>query len=287
MGYLDDLLGNSSFTSTGPDPSLYTPGYFSSVKANNPTYYETIKQYDPIYKNQQIEEARARDAAATASSTSAAAASNPVAAAPAGPSQADSASAALGKLLAGFGGVAGGASFVPNTLDDPTIENIFGTQRGKAQDYLGNLLKRGVITTGGQAAGQAKLAGQEPGVRSKLNDVGNLLLEQERGKVRGIYNQGAAAAGSVGAGASFDPTPYVTNAQNDVSGFTSGLADAFSGQISGDLFDTSGLAGASGVPSSGQTNFDFDPYAGTGGKLNTGLNADKDEFKTRRNAAVF
>lgn len=261
----DAIFGGGSISGTGADPNTFTPGYWAYVKQNNPAYYDQLKEYDPAYKTEQANAAAAAAAAGTGAATSAAAAANPVA----GPTQADSASAALGQLLQSFGGVAGGGNFVPDTLDDSAISSVFGAKQGKAQDYINNLVKRGVVTPTGQKAGITALEGQAPRVRNQLNDVGRLLLEQERGKVRGIYNEGAAAAGSVGAGASFDPTPYSSRAQSSVSTFGSGLVDAIAGQVPGDLFDTSGLAGATGAPSSGQANLDFDPYAVSGGKLSS------------------
>jgi hypothetical protein len=285
MGILDDVLGGGGSTAAGADPRTFSAAYWDAIRPNA-AYYNTIKDFDPKYVAEQKAAADAAASTGVANATQAATASNPVQ----GPTQAESASEALGRLLSGFGGVAGGANFVPGTLDDPAIANIFGAQKTKAQDYINNLFKRGVVTSSGQQSGVAALSGQEPRVRSKLNDVGNLLLEQERGKVRGIYNEGASAAGSVpaGGGASFDPTPYVSRAQQDVGGFQGGLADAIAGSISGDLFDTSGLAGSSGAPSSGQASLDFDPYAGTGSKLNTGLDTGGSSTSTkRRSTAVF
>jgi hypothetical protein len=282
MSWLSEQADVNSSTVQSADPNTFSPAYFATVKANNPGYYEAnLKQYDPAYKAEQQAAADAALSTGTAVATQQAAAVNPV-------TQAQSATEALNKLLAGFGGVAGGASFVPGTLDDPAISNIFGAQKTKAQDYIGNLLKRGVVTQSGKDAGISALSTQEPGVRTKLNDIGNLLLEQERGKVRGIYNEGAQAAGGVAAGASFDPTPYVSRAQNDVSTFSSHLPDAIAAQVTGDLFDTSGLSGASGAPASGQTSLDLDPYAGAGGKLNTGLETSGGAAPPkRRSTAVF
>lgn len=280
----ENVTGDGSFTGTGADPNTFTPQYWTTVKSSNPTYYNSIKQYDPAFRAEQQAADAAAAGAATAGATGTAAASNPIAT---GPTQGESAATALNSLLQAFGGTAGGASFVPGTLDDSAISGVFNTQRGKAQDYIGNLLKRGVVTESGQKSGLASLSGQEPGVRSRLNDVGNLLLEQERGKVRGIYNEGAQAAGQVSAGGTFDPTPYSQRAQSDVSGFAGGLSDAIAASVGGDLFDTSGLSGSSGAPASGQTNLDLDPYAAPGGKLTTGLESGGAPATKRRSTAVF
>lgn len=280
----DTLFGGGGISGTGADPNTFTPGYWAYVKQNNPAYYDSLKEYDPAYKAEQSAAQQAAAAAATAGATQQAAAVNPVA----GPTQADTASAALGKLLQGFGGVAGGANFVPGSLDDSAIEGVFGAQRNKAQDYIGNLLKRGVVTPSGQTTALASLGTQEPGVRNKLNDVGNLLLEQERSKVRGIYNEGVQATGQLLAGSEFDPTPYVSRAQQSVGGFQGGLADAIAASAGGDLFDTSGLTSSAGAPASGQAQLDFDPYAGTGNKLTTGLESGGSSSSTkRRSTAVF
>lgn len=281
-----DFFNYEAKTPQASDPNKFSAGEWASIRAFDPDYYATVKGYDPVFRAEQQAAQEAANAASIASQTSAASQVNaPVV--PAGPTQEESASKALSDLLAGFGGDSSGANFVPGSFDDTAISGVFDQKRGKAQSYIDTLLKRGAVTDSGRQRGVQAIEGQAPKVRDQLNNIGNLLLERERGNVRGIYNSGAVAAGGTPAGGTFDPSPYVSQAQGSVATFGAGLADAIAGQVPGDLFDTSGLSEVTGAPSSGQTNLDYDPYAAPGGQLKTGLEGQSSPSQKRRSTAVF
>lgn len=154
-------------------------------------------------------------------------------------------------------------TLLPDTYDDAVGATVYGEQRGKADQYLNNLLKRGVITETGYAAGAKNLDEQGARVRTQLNDVGKGLLEAQRGKVSGIYGQGKEAASTVDIGQTFDPAAFSKLIGDSVSEFNNTFGDSFRAGVPGNLFDTSGLAAiAGGAQGAGNNAFDPDATAG-------------------------
>lgn len=151
-------------------------------------------------------------------------------------------------------------TYVPDTLDDELAGQVYGEQRGKADSYLNNLLKRGVITDTGAAAGMKELDSQGSRVRTQLKDIGDSLINSQRGRVKDIYGQGADAASTVDIGQSFDPNVFAKMIGDNVADFTKNFGDSFRAGIPGDLFDTSGLSAIAGG-AQGAGNLAFDPAA--------------------------
>lgn len=184
------------------------------------------------------------------------------------------------------------SNYLSDAYDDPLATTVYGEQRAKADDYLNNLLKRGVITDTGYTAGQKGLSEQDPRVRTQLQNVGKTLLDAERSKLGGIVDTGRQRASSLGVNEAFDVNPYDTQIQSELGDFGTKFADSFRAGIPGDLFDTSGLAalagGAGGGAGSGNV-FDPDAVAGAGGTSVT--SPDDDPFAQKpvqkRTSTVF
>lgn len=178
-------------------------------------------------------------------------------------------------------------TYVPDTADDALAGQIYGEQRGKADTYLNNLLKRGVITDTGYAAGAKELDNQGSRVRTQLRDLGNSLLEAERGQVRGIYGRGADTASTLDVGQTFDPNVFAKMINDNVSEFNTNFGDTFRAGVPGDLFDTSGLSAIAGG-AQGAGNKAFDPAA-VAGAISSDETTD-DETKVtpkKRTSTVF
>ena len=180
-------------------------------------------------------------------------------------------------------------SYLPDVYDDPLATTVYGEQRGKAEDYLNNLLKRGVVTDTGFQAGLKGLDEQGSRVRTQLQGIGQTLLDAERAKLGGIADTARQRAGTLGVNEAFDFSPYDTQVQSAVGDFGSKFADTFRASLPGDLFDTSGLAalagGAGGGAGSGTV---FDPAAVAGATTS----AEDDPFSgqkpvQKRTATVF
>lgn len=151
---------------------------------------------------------------------------------------------------------------IPTTFADPYAASAYTAQRKKADDYLSNLLKRGVITQQGYAGGQAALDEQAPRVRSQLADVGNTLLGAERGALTDIANRAKSTASTIDLGQNFDPSAYGTEIQNSIANFVKSLPDKYAGAVPEGLFDTSSLAAKAGA-AQGAQNLPFDPNVGS------------------------
>lgn len=150
---------------------------------------------------------------------------------------------------------------VGDTLDDPFLQSIEGEQRQTAEQFLNNLLSRGVINPTGFAAGEKDLDRQSSGVRAKLNEIGTGALETGRQSLRDIANRGRSTASNLHLGQAFDPYSVGGDVDKAFSTFLTGLGDTLRGKVGGaNLFDTSGLPVVAGA-AQGAGNTPYDPKA--------------------------
>ena len=149
------------------------------------------------------------------------------------------------------------------TMDDPYIANILGEQRGNADAIIQNMLKRGVITDTGAAGASSDLDRQASGVRTKLNTIGDTVLAGGQQKLKDVANQGRTTAGTLKLGQVFDPSTYSSNADQVFNDFVSSLGDQIKSNVSGNLFQTNGLAAIAGA-SQGAGNTKYNPRAAAG-----------------------
>lgn len=178
-------------------------------------------------------------------------------------------------------------NYIPDTFDDDLTNTVYSEQRGKADEYLQNLLKRGVITDTGAAAGAKNLDQQGARVRTQLRDLGSSLLDAERGKISGIYDKGREAASTVDIGQTFDPNAFAKLINDNVSEFNSSFGDTFRAGIPGDLFDVSGLSAIAGG-AQGAGNNAFDPAAVAGKSTDDEAKDDIDPITgKKRTSTVF
>lgn len=172
------------------------------------------------------------------------------------------------------------STLIPDTYDDAIASTVYGEQRGKADQYLQNLLKRGVITDAGAAAGSKNLDEQGARVRTQLGDLGKTLLEAQRGKLSGVVGQAREGAANIDIGQTFDPSAFTKLIGDSVSEFNNTFGDSFRAGIPGDLFDTSALSSIAGG-AQGAGNNAFDPNAVSSGVI--GEAQDDDETPTTAN----
>jgi hypothetical protein len=283
-GWIQDVFGDDE---RPPVYSAVTPtSYYEQLKVNNPALYEQQKQNDPAYIAAQQAAAQAQKDAEVQAQIASAQSANvlptvppPTPEAPAGPSALEKLSAVL---PSGFE-----QSLLPASLGTPLVEGAVTTGRGRAIDFINNMLRRGTVTGTGAESARAALGSQDPSVRGRLTDVSNALLENERAKLRGIASEGYTAAGSQ-PGDVFDPGPYQGRVSTEASQFQQGFPAAFATSAGdlGSLYDVSGLAGAGGAVTSPQ-NVQYDPYAVAGGKLTSGLEEPAPATAKKRTTAVF
>lgn len=171
-------------------------------------------------------------------------------------------------------------SRIADTADDSYINDIVGAQRGKADDYITNLLNRHVITAPGAEGARHNLDEQGARVRTQLNDLGSQTLASGRQGLTDIANRGRQAASTLDLGSVFDPSKFGQEADQSSASFLSGLGDTLKSAVPGNLFDTSGLAASAGV-AQGAQNTNFDPRALAGLNIHDDTQAPIDPNKKR------
>lgn len=149
---------------------------------------------------------------------------------------------------------------ISDTLDDPILAQIDAAERGEANNFVDNLLKRGVITEAGRSGAYRNLDEQGARVRGILDQIGKGTLAGGRQDLTNIANRGRQTAQTLRLGQSFDPGFYGSEANRTTDEFLGGLSDKIRGQITDNLYDTSGLAAVAGAAQGGQ-NLKFDPRA--------------------------
>lgn len=150
-----------------------------------------------------------------------------------------------------------------NSLTDPYVNDIASTQRSSADDIITNMLKRGVITDSGKTAAEAELDRQQPGVLDQLKTLGQGTISGEQSALDAIANKGRQDAQTATLGQTFDPTKYGKQADDQFNDFVNNLGNTLKGKVTGNLFNTTGLAAIAGA-GQGAGNTNFDPSA-TGG----------------------
>jgi hypothetical protein len=176
---------------------------------------------------------------------------------------------------------------VSGSLTDPLQQQAYADQYGKAQSYVDNLFKRGVVTDTGRAAALKDLDTQGAKVRTSLSDISDTLLNAERDKVAGIADRARGAASSLNVGDTFDVNPFAGEYNTELGNFQKSLPDKFNAAIPGDLFDTKSLAAlAGGAQGAGNQPFDPNALAGTNIPLSGGSGStDQDPFKIAQTPA--
>lgn len=147
-----------------------------------------------------------------------------------------------------------------DTYDDPFIDTALKGQQEKADSYITNLLKRGVVTDTGAAGARTSLAGQDSRVRDQLDELGQNVLSTGRQGLTDVANRARGAASTLDLGGSFDPSKYAAEADQYYNDFAGKFGDKFKALVPNELYDTSGLASAAGISQGGQ-NTQFDPQA--------------------------
>jgi hypothetical protein len=150
------------------------------------------------------------------------------------------------------------------------------------------MLKRGTLSEAARGKAISALDTQTPNAQTRLQNVGTGVLSSDRANLMNLAN---SLRGSVGgtSGEGFDPSPLVNQIASLGQSQSSTFGDRFNqGLPPGDLFDTSGIAGASGAVT-GPNNVSYDPYSQEGGKLTTGLSDSNaaPPSSTKRRTSIF
>ena len=172
---------------------------------------------------------------------------------------------------------------ISNDIDDPFLDAILAEQRASADDTVRNMLDRGVITNTGYNAALADLNDQQYGAKARLNEIGLGVLEGGRQNLRDIANDARNTASNYMLGQTFIPSDYSGQIDREFSDFLQNLGGNIRSQVTGNLFDTSGLAGIAGA-AQGAQNTAFNPAAAAGIVQNT---KDDEEDRTNSSSSIF
>jgi hypothetical protein len=149
---------------------------------------------------------------------------------------------------------------IGDTSDDAVLEAILNEQRGNANNYIKNLLDRGVITGSGYNAAMSDLDTQGYSARSKLNDIGMGVLEEGRGNANELAAEARTRAGNYDLGEQFNPFEYSGELDTLFADFLGNLNSNIRSKAPTSLFNTAGLANVAGA-AQGAGNTAFNPRA--------------------------
>lgn len=152
---------------------------------------------------------------------------------------------------------------IGDTADDDIINAILGEQSQGGEEYIANLLKRGVVTSGGADAARKNLASQRPTAQSRLSTIGTGELERGRGGAENLVNEGRTTASNQRLGDNFNPFEISGDLTSYFGDFFKNLDTNIRGKAPTDLFSTSGLANIAGA-AQGAGNTAFNPNAVAG-----------------------
>lgn len=165
---------------------------------------------------------------------------------------------------------------IPFTLDDPYLDSINAEQRSSADSIIRNMLDRGVITQSGYNAAAADLDKQSSGVKTRLNELGTSTIAGGQGSLREIANTARQDAANLKLGNQFDPYSYSSDADRIFDEFITGLGDNIRSKVTGNLYNTTGLAALAGA-AQGAGNTAYNPNAAAGIPEDPDANRDDDE----------
>lgn len=165
---------------------------------------------------------------------------------------------------------------IPFTLDDPYLDSINAEQRSSADSIIRNMLDRGVITQSGYNAAAADLDKQSSGVKTRLNELGTSTIAGGQGSLREIANTARQDAANLKLGNQFDPYSYSSDADRIFDEFITGLGDNIRSKVTGNLYNTTGLAALAGA-AQGAGNTTYNPNAAAGIPEDPDANRDDDE----------
>jgi hypothetical protein len=137
---------------------------------------------------------------------------------------------------------------LPDTYDDATLAAIDAEQRKTADQFVQNMLSRGVINQSGYDAAETNLGSQDPGVMARLTEQGNLALEGGRQSLRDVRSRAGSAADALKVGQTFDANSYGKQLDDAFNSFITNLGGNIRGRLgNAQLYDTSGLATIAGA----------------------------------------
>lgn len=137
--------------------------------------------------------------------------------------------------------------FIPLTADDAFIDQLLGTQRTSADEFVSNMLKRGMINDVGAGAAKSELDRQAGLGRTRLTEIGTGLINTQEGALDSDRAARRAQIGQLKLGAPFDVGAQSAELGKLATDFIGTLGGGLASGLGGSsLFDTSVLGAIAG-----------------------------------------
>lgn len=140
------------------------------------------------------------------------------------------------------------SNLIPDTADDPYIDQILSEQFDPLSSQLTNAQKRGTLTDIGYKAASDTLGQKRTAARDTVSSLGSNILATDRSGIDDLISGARSRASSIGLSDSFDPAEYGSQASNKAAGYLGNLGGALRNAVGGTKFaDLTELINAGGA----------------------------------------
>lgn len=176
-----------------------------------------------------------------------------------------------------LGGTDAGVKAFDDTMDDPFISSIIGTDYGNADAAIKRAAARGSLTDVGFQAAQDTLNNNKKAADATAQTLGGTVLSKNRDALGNVVNSAYTKAGGYDFGQQFDPNAVLTEFNTKKADLTNNLEGDIRSTLQGqkwfdlgDIFSKAGIA--QGAQNTKQLDEGFNPLAA----LTNATNSQKD-----------
>jgi hypothetical protein len=170
-----------------------------------------------------------------------------------------------------------------SSMYQPTVQSIHDEMLGGAKDVLDRASKRGQLSTAGMNAANTSLTSADPGVMSRLSDIGNSVLSKYRGNVATAITGLEDRARATPWYQPFDPSTNNQGITDAISAGVAGMPGDIRTSVGGsNFFDPSTLLGQAAT-AQGPINQGKPNVASSG----TGTTDEEYKKRAQSNVGVF
>ena len=138
-------------------------------------------------------------------------------------------------------------NLIPDTADDPYIDQILSEQFDPLSSQLTNAQKRGTLTDIGYNAANDVLGQKRSAARDTVSSLGQGILATDRSGIDDLISGARSTASNLGLNDAFDPNSYTGQASSKAAGYLGNLGGALRNAVGGTKFaDLTELINAGG-----------------------------------------
>ncbi len=138
--------------------------------------------------------------------------------------------------------------------DDAFINNVLGTQKKEATDYVTRARDRGMLDATGYGAAMGRIGEMEATGRATANRLGDAVLQGNRTRLTDVANRAKSEAGQYELGQTFDLGNYDRQLNDTLGGLQGSLEGDVRGALEGQKFFEVGDLLARGGAAQGAVN---------------------------------